>query len=112
MSSIDHQAFFIDGAWRPAQSDDPLPNIISPRSEKVIGHHGVRRRGHLVSASSSWRSGRWLPCCRPVVLRPVAVWSPHGHRRRCGLLVSPPPISGGDLSSSPVASALPLLLSS
>ena len=36
MSSIDHQAFFIDGAWRRAQSDDRF-DVISPRSEQVIG---------------------------------------------------------------------------
>ena len=36
MATIDHEAFFIDGAWRPAQSDDRF-DIISPRSEQVIG---------------------------------------------------------------------------
>jgi acyl-CoA reductase-like NAD-dependent aldehyde dehydrogenase len=37
MATIDHQAFFIDGAWRSARSDDRF-EIISPRSEQVIGH--------------------------------------------------------------------------
>ena len=37
MTTIDHQAFFIDGAWRPAKSEDRF-EITSPRSEEIIGH--------------------------------------------------------------------------
>ena len=62
MSNIDHEAFFIDGAWRPAQSDDRF-DIISPRSEQVIGHvpGGVprrHRRGRR-AARKAFDEGEW-----------------------------------------------------
>ena len=36
MTTIDHEAFFIGGDWRKAESDDPF-DVISPRSEERIG---------------------------------------------------------------------------
>ena len=82
MTTIDHEAFFIDGAWRPAQSDDRF-DVISPRSEQIIGHvpaastrrhrrrgrrrpSGLRRGG--VAPADPGRAGR-LP-------------DPHGRRDR------------------------------
>ena len=46
MSTIDHQAFFIDGGWRQAQTDDRF-EIVSPRSEQVIGHVPAASRADI-----------------------------------------------------------------
>ena len=62
MSTIDHQAFFIDGAWRAAQTDDRF-DIISPRSEQVIGHVPAASRADIDAAVAAARKafdeGEW-----------------------------------------------------
>src|SRR4051794_30218366 len=62
MSTIDHQAFFIDGAWRPAQTDDRF-EIISPRSEEIIGHVPAASRADIDDAVAAARrafdEGEW-----------------------------------------------------
>jgi aldehyde dehydrogenase (NAD+) len=59
---IDHQAFFIGGAWRNAQSDDRF-DIISPRSEQVIGHVPAASRADIDAAVGAARKafdeGEW-----------------------------------------------------
>ena len=62
MATIDHQAFFIDGAWRAAQTDDRF-DIISPRSEQVIGHVPAASRADIDAAVAAARKafdqGEW-----------------------------------------------------
>jgi acyl-CoA reductase-like NAD-dependent aldehyde dehydrogenase len=62
MSKIDHQAFFIDGAWRAAQSNDRF-EIISPRSEQVIGHVPAASKADIDAAVGAARrafdEGEW-----------------------------------------------------
>src|SRR4051812_8321428 len=62
MSTIDHEAFFIDGAWRAAQSEDRF-DIISPRSEEVIGHVPAASRADIDAAVAAARrafvEGEW-----------------------------------------------------
>ena len=59
---IDHEAFFIGGAWRKAQSDDRF-DIISPRSEQVIGHVPAASRADIDAAVAAARKafdeGEW-----------------------------------------------------
>ena len=62
MATIDHDAFFIDGAWRPAQSSDRF-EIISPRSEEVIGHVPAASKADIDDAVAAARrafdQGEW-----------------------------------------------------
>lgn len=62
MTTIDHEAFFIDGAWRKASSDDRF-DIISPRSEQVIGHVPAASRADIDAAVGAARKafdeGEW-----------------------------------------------------
>ena len=62
MTTIDHEAFFIDGAWRKALSDDRFA-IISPRSEQVIGHVPAASRADIDAAVAAARKafdeGEW-----------------------------------------------------
>jgi aldehyde dehydrogenase (NAD+) len=62
MTTIDHEAFFIGGAWRKAQSDDRF-DIISPRSEQVIGHVPAASRADIDAAVAAARKafdeGEW-----------------------------------------------------
>ena len=62
MTTIDHEAFFIDGAWRKARSDDRF-DIISPRSEQVIGHVPAASRADIDAAVGAARKafdeGEW-----------------------------------------------------
>ena len=62
MTTIDHQAFFIGGSWRNAQSDDRF-DIISPRSEQVIGHVPAGSRADIDAAVAAARKafdeGEW-----------------------------------------------------
>jgi aldehyde dehydrogenase (NAD+) len=62
MSTIDHEAFFIDGAWRAAQTEDRF-DIISPRSEEVIGHVPAASRADIDAAVAAARrafdQGEW-----------------------------------------------------
>jgi aldehyde dehydrogenase (NAD+) len=59
---IDHETFFIGGAWRKAQSDDRF-DIISPRSEQVIGHVPAASRADIDAAVAAARKafdeGEW-----------------------------------------------------
>jgi aldehyde dehydrogenase (NAD+) len=62
MTTIDHEAFFIGGGWRKAQSDDRF-DIISPRSEQVIGHVPAASRADIDAAVAAARKafdeGEW-----------------------------------------------------
>jgi len=62
MTTIDHEAFFIDGAWQKAMSDDRF-DIISPRSEQVIGHVPAASRADIDAAVAAARKafdeGEW-----------------------------------------------------
>ena len=62
MTTIDHEAFFIGGAWHKAQSDDRF-DIISPRSEHVIGHVPAASRADIDAAVAAARKafdeGEW-----------------------------------------------------
>jgi acyl-CoA reductase-like NAD-dependent aldehyde dehydrogenase len=62
MTTIDHEAFFINGAWRKASSDDRF-DIISPRSEQVIGHVPAASRADIDAAVGAARKafdeGEW-----------------------------------------------------
>lgn len=62
MSMFDHQAFFIDGAWRAAQTDDRFA-IVSPRSEQVIGHVPAASRvdidAAVAAARAAFDTGEW-----------------------------------------------------
>jgi len=62
MATIDHPAFFIGGAWRTAQSNDRF-DIISPRSEQVIGHVPAASRTDIDAAVAAARTafdeGEW-----------------------------------------------------
>ena len=62
MTIIDHRAFFIDGAWRAAQTDDRF-DIISPRSEQLIGHVPAASRADIDAAVAAARrafdEGEW-----------------------------------------------------
>jgi acyl-CoA reductase-like NAD-dependent aldehyde dehydrogenase len=62
MTTIDHEAFFIGGAWQKAQSDDRF-DIISPRSEQVIGHVPAASRADIDAAVAAARKafdeGEW-----------------------------------------------------
>ena len=62
MTTIDHEAFFIGGAWRNALSDDRF-DIISPRSEQVIGHVPAASRADIDAAVDAARKafdeGEW-----------------------------------------------------
>ena len=60
--TIDHQAFFIDGEWRAAQTEDRFA-IISPRSEQVIGHVPAASTADIDAAVAAARrafdEGEW-----------------------------------------------------
>ena len=60
--NTDHHAFFIDGAWRPAQSDDHF-DIISPRSEERIGRVPAASTADIDAAVAAARrafdEGEW-----------------------------------------------------
>src|SRR3954452_3463794 len=62
MTTIDHEAFFIGGAWRKAQSDDRF-DIISPRSEQIIGHVPAASRADIddavAAARQAFDQGEW-----------------------------------------------------
>ena len=62
MATIDHQAFFIGGSWTKAQSDDRF-DIISPRSEEVIGHVPAASRADIddavAAARKAFDEGEW-----------------------------------------------------
>ena len=62
MTQSDYQHFFIDGAWRPAQSSDRF-EIVSPRSEQVIGHVPAASRADIDAAVAAARrafdEGEW-----------------------------------------------------
>ena len=62
MTDYDHQAFFIDGAWRAAQSDDRF-DVISPRSEEIIGHVPAASTADIDAAVAAARrafdEGEW-----------------------------------------------------
>ena len=81
MSTIDHEAFFIDGAWRAAQSDDLRDHLAAlgagdrPRPGGVAGRHrrGRRRR------AQGLRRGRVAPADSR---RASRVPDPHGRRDR------------------------------
>lgn len=62
MTSIDYQTFFIDGAWRAAQTDDRF-EIVSPRSEDVIGRVPAASTADIDAAVAAARrafdEGEW-----------------------------------------------------
>jgi aldehyde dehydrogenase (NAD+) len=62
MTALDHQAFFIDGAWRAARSEDRF-EIVSPRSEEVVGHVPAASRADVDAAVAAARrafdEGEW-----------------------------------------------------
>ncbi|MFD5063687.1 aldehyde dehydrogenase [Streptomyces sp. NPDC058394] len=62
MTPIDHQAFFIDGAWRAATGTDHF-DVISPRSEQRIGRVPAATKGDIDAAVGAARrafdEGEW-----------------------------------------------------
>jgi len=62
MATIDRQAFFVDGDWRAAQTDDRF-EIISPRSEQMIGHVPAASQADVDAAVAAARKafdeGEW-----------------------------------------------------
>lgn len=62
MTTLDHSAFFIDGAWRAAESDACF-DVISPRSEQRIGRVPAASRTDIDAAVAAARKafdeGAW-----------------------------------------------------
>jgi acyl-CoA reductase-like NAD-dependent aldehyde dehydrogenase len=62
MTAIDHQAFFIDGSWRAAESTDHF-DVVSPRSEQRIGRVPAASKEDIDAAVAAARhafdEGEW-----------------------------------------------------
>ena len=62
MSTLDHEAFFIDGSWRRAEGADHF-DVISPRSEQRIGRVPAASRADIDAAVAAARKafdeGEW-----------------------------------------------------
>jgi acyl-CoA reductase-like NAD-dependent aldehyde dehydrogenase len=62
MTTIDHKAFFIDGAWRAASGTDRF-DVISPRSEQRIGSVPAASKEDIDAAVAAARrafdEGEW-----------------------------------------------------
>ena len=62
MSTLDHEAFFIDGSWRQAEGADHF-DVISPRSEQRIGRVPAASRADIDAAVAAARKafdeGEW-----------------------------------------------------
>ncbi|MFD0029423.1 aldehyde dehydrogenase [Streptomyces sp. NPDC055059] len=61
-STIDHNAFFIDGSWRPADGTDHF-DVISPRSERRVGRVPAASKADIDAAVAAARrafdEGEW-----------------------------------------------------